>query len=62
LEEGAAHYRRAADLASDVEGKDRALGELYDTARLNRPDLLDGVLREEMALNRNGSRRSERRP
>ncbi|HEY7170215.1 MAG TPA: energy transducer TonB [Vicinamibacterales bacterium] len=52
--EAAQHYRRAVDLASDAEGKQRALdalADVYDTARLNRPDLLEGVLREEIALN-----------
>jgi TonB family protein len=54
LEDAAQHYRRAADLTSDVDGKQRALdalADLYDTARLSRPDLLDGVLREAIALN-----------
>src|SRR3954453_20226913 len=54
LDEAARHYRRAVDLASQGDGKERALdalADLYDTARLNRPDLLDGVLREEIALN-----------
>jgi TonB family protein len=54
LEEAARHYRRAVDLASDVDGKQRALealADLCDTARLNRPNLLEGVLREQIALN-----------
>jgi hypothetical protein len=54
LQEASQHYRRSVDLASDVDAKQRALdalADLYDTARLNRPDLLDGVLREEIALN-----------
>jgi hypothetical protein len=41
-------------LASDADGKQRALdalADLYDMARLNRPDLLEQVLREEIALN-----------
>jgi len=54
LEDAAQHYRRAVDLASDLDGKQRALdalADLYEPARLNRPDLLDGVLREAIAVN-----------
>jgi len=54
LEDAAQHYRRAVDLASDVDGRQRALdalADLYEAARLNRPDLLEGVLREAIAVN-----------
>jgi TonB family protein len=53
MEEAAQHYRRAADLASEMDAKQRALdalANLYDSAQLNRPDLLEQVVREEIAL------------
>src|SRR5215471_18350810 len=52
-QEAAQHYRRAVDLVSDADGKQRALdalADVYEPARLNRPDLLEGVLREAIAL------------
>jgi TonB family protein len=48
------HYRKGVDLASDAAIKDRALqvlADLFDEPRLNRLDALEGILREQIALN-----------
>jgi TonB family protein len=54
LEEAVRRYRRGVDLANDPDLKERALtalADLFDAPRLNRPDALEGVLRELIALN-----------
>src|SRR4051812_13164838 len=53
LEEAVNYYRLGVNLANDAGVKERALeglADLFDAPRLNRPDALEGVFRQQISL------------